>query len=130
MASLNKVFLIGNLTRDPKLRYIPSGTAVADLGLAVNRQYTTGGGEAKEEVLFITVVVWGKAAEAAGQYLQKGSPIHVEGRLQSRAWETKDGDKRTTIEVVADRIQFLGRKPAEAAPDATDTAPVNDEVPF
>ena len=129
MPSLNKVFLMGNLTRDPELRYTASGTAVADLGLAVNRRYTNGGGELKEEVLFITVVVWKNQAEAAAQYLAKGSPVHVEGRLQSRSWETKDGDKRTTFEVVAERLQFLGRKPeAAGSSDPTDTPP--DEVPF
>lgn len=129
MASLNKVFLMGNLTRDPELRYTASGTAVADLGLAVNRRYTNGGGELKEDVLFITVVVWKNQAEAAAQYLGKGSPVHVEGRLQSRSWETKDGDKRVTFEVVAERLQFLGRKPEGAgAPDAADAPP--EEVPF
>lgn len=136
MASVNKVFLLGNLTRDPDLRYTPSGTAVADLGLAVNRRYTSDG-QLHEEVLFIGVVVWGKAAEAAAEYLSKGSLLHVEGRLQSRAWETKEGQKRVTVEVVADRVQFLDRKaapePASAAPQAqlaTESAPANDEVPF
>jgi single-strand DNA-binding protein len=129
MASLNKVFLIGNLTRDPELRYTASGTAVADLGLAVNRRYTNGGGELKEDVLFITVVVWKNQAEAAAQYLAKGSPVHVEGRLQSRSWETKDGDKRTTFEVVAERLQFLGRKPEASGADAPAEAPP-EEVPF
>src|SRR5438309_2560600 len=83
MASLNKVFLIGNLTRPPELRYTPSGTAVADLRLAVNRNYTTQGGEKREETSFITVVVWGKQAETCGEYLDKGSPILVDGRLRS-----------------------------------------------
>jgi len=99
MASLNKVFLIGNLTKQPELRYTPSGTAVADLRLAVNRNYTTQGGEKREEVCFLTVVVWGKQAESCGEYLDKGSPILVEGRLQTREWEAKDGGKRTVIEV-------------------------------
>src|SRR5262249_20744847 len=94
MASLNKVFLIGNLTRAPELRYTPSGTAVADLRLAVNRNYTTQGGEKREETCFLTVVVWGKQAESSGEYLDKGSPVMVEGRLQTRDWETKDGQKR------------------------------------
>jgi len=129
MASLNKVFLMGNLTRDPELRYTASGTAVADLGLAVNRRYTNGGGELKEDVLFITVVVWKNQAEAAAQYLAKGSPVHVEGRLQSRSWETKDGDKRTTFEVVAERLQFLGRRP-EAAEAAEPAEAPREEVPF
>src|SRR5206468_10580738 len=84
MASLNKVFLIGNLTKPPELRYTPSATAVADLLLAVNRNYTTQGGEKREETCFLTVVVWGKQAESCGEYLDKGSPILVEGRLQTR----------------------------------------------
>ena len=109
MASLNKVFLIGNLTRTPELRYTPSGTAVADLRLAVNRNYTTQGGEKREETCFLTVVVWGKQAESCGEYLDKGSPIMVEGRLQTRDWETKDGQKRNVVEVVAERVQFMGR---------------------
>ena len=117
MASLNKVFLIGNLTRPPELRYTPSGTAVADLRLAVNRAYTTQGGEKREEVCFLTVVVWGKQAESCGEYLDKGSPILVEGRLQTREWEAKDGGKRTVIEVVAERVQFMGR--GKAATPAT-----------
>jgi single-stranded DNA-binding protein len=89
MANLNKVFLIGNLTRSPELRYTPSGTAVADLRMAVNRNYTTQGGEKREETCFLTVVVWGKQAESCGEYLDKGSPIMVEGRLQTRDWETR-----------------------------------------
>ena len=109
MASLNKVLLIGNLTRAPELRYTPSGTAVSDLRLAVNRAYTTQGGDKREETCFLTVVVWGKQAESAAQYLDKGSPVMVEGRLQTRDWETKDGQKRNVVEVVAERLQFLGR---------------------
>src|SRR3989475_2328746 len=109
MASLNKVFLIGNLTRPPELRYTPSGTAVADLRLAVNRVYSTQGGEKREDTYFLTVVVWGKQAESCGEYLDKGSPILVEGRLQTRDWETKDGQKRNGVEVVAERDAFVGR---------------------
>ena len=112
MANLNKVFLMGNLTRPPELRYTPSGTAVADLRLAVNRNYTTQGGEKREETCFLTVVVWGKQAESCGEYLDKGSPILVEGRLQTRDWETKDGQKRNVVEVVAERVQFMGRSKA------------------
>lgn len=109
MASLNKVFLIGNLTRAPELRYTPTGTAVSDLRLAVNRAYTTQSGEKRQETYFLTVVVWGKQAETCGEYLDKGSPILVEGRLQTREWEGKDGQRRNVVEVVAERIQFLGR---------------------
>ncbi len=109
MASLNKVFLIGNLTRDPEIRYTGGGAAVANLGLASNRVYNTKAGEKKEEVCFVRIVVWGKQAENCGQYLSKGSSIFVEGRLQSRSWETDDGQKRNTLEVVAVNIQFLGK---------------------
>jgi len=138
MASLNKVFLIGNLTRPPELRYTPTGTAVSDLRLAVNRNYTTQGGDKREETCFLTVVVWGKQAEACSEYLDKGSPVMIEGRLQTRDWETKDGQKRTVVEVVAERVQFMGRgrAPAGAAvpaaePFAEDTpGATDDDVPF
>jgi len=139
MASLNKVFLIGNLTRPPELRYTPSGTAVADVRLAVNRNYTTQGGEKREETCFLTVVVWGKQAEACGEYLDKGSPILVEGRLQTREWEGKDGQKRTVIEVVAERVQFLGRGKTAAPATVPAAEPAfseeskpggDDDVPF
>ena len=116
MANLNKVFLIGNLTRDPELRYIPSGTAVATFTVASNRVYTSAAGEKKEEACFVRVVSWARQAELCGKYLTKGSPVFVEGRLQSRNWETPDGQKRSTIEVVAQNIQFLGRpRGADAA---------------
>ena len=110
MASLNKVLLIGNLTKDPELRYTPAGVAVANLRLAVNRKYKDKSGEWKDDTCFITVTAWDKQAEVCNQYLQKGKPIFVEGRLQSRSWETTDGQKRTTIDVRAERIQFLGAK--------------------
>jgi len=138
MASLNKVFLIGNLTRPPELRYTPSGTAVADLRLAVNRNYTTQGGDKREETSFLTVVAWGKQAESCGEYLDKGSPILIEGRLQTREWGGRDGQKRNVGEVVAERVQFMGRgKPAAPAAVpaaesfAEETRPSeNDDVPF
>jgi single-strand DNA-binding protein len=143
MASLNKVLLIGNLTRPPELRYTPSGTAVADLRLAVNRNYSTQSGEKREETCFLTVVVWGKQAESCGEYLDKGSQVFVEGRLQTRDWEGKDGQKRTSTEVVAERVQFMSRtKGAGAgAPAAMAAAPAfaeegsgggggEDDVPF
>jgi len=115
MASLNKVLLIGNLTRDPELRYIPSGTAVAKFGLAVNRDYTDrASGEKKESVCFVDITVWGKQAEICNQYLSKGRPVFLEGRLEFSSWETKEGDKRNKLEVVAERVQFLGgRKDGE-----------------
>ncbi len=107
MAQLNKVLLIGNLTRDPEVRYTPKGSAVADLGLATNRTWRTETGEEKEEVCYVNVVVWGKQAEAAGKYLKKGRPVFVEGRLQFESWE-KNGEKRTTLKVHCERLQFLG----------------------
>ena len=115
MASLNKVLLIGNLTRPPELRYTPSGTAVADLRLAVNRNYSTQTGEKREETCFLTIVVWGKQAESCGEYLDKGSQVFVEGRLQTRDWEGKDGQKRTSTEVVAERVQFMSRTKGAAS---------------
>ncbi|MBF0331900.1 MAG: single-stranded DNA-binding protein [Candidatus Omnitrophica bacterium] len=108
MASLNKVLLIGNLTKDPELRYTPNGTAVANLRVAVNRKFKDRTGELKEDTCFVTVTAWDKQAEACNQYLQKGRPIFVEGILQSRSWDTPDGQKRSTIDVRAERIQFLG----------------------
>jgi len=126
MASLNKVFLIGNLTRDPELRYVPSGTAVATFTLAVSRVYKTQTGEKKEQASFLRIVVWGRRAEVCGEYLTKGSPLFVEGRLQSRDWETQDGQKRNTVEVVADNIQFLRMGPKGEAGPARKTPPAED----
>ena len=108
MASYNKVLLMGNLTKDPELRYTPAGMAVANLRLAVNRKYRTKDQELKEEVCFITAVVWNKQAETCNQYLHKGSSLFVEGRLQSRSWEDNTGAKRSVIEVRAERVQFMG----------------------
>ena len=109
MASFNRVFLLGNLTRDPELRYTPSGTPVANLRLAVNSTYKDQAGQRKEETCFITIVVWSKQAELCNQYLKKGRAILVEGRLLYRSWE-QDGKTRSTLEVRADRVQFLGRR--------------------
>jgi len=110
MASLNKVLLIGNLTRDPELRYIPSGSAVTSFTLAVNRVYKLQTGEKKEETSFIRVVVWGRMAEVCSEYLTKGAPVFVEGRLQSRSWDGPDGQKRSAVEVIAMNVQFLSRQ--------------------
>ena len=110
MASLNKVLLMGNLTRDPELRYIPSGSAVTSFTLAMNRVYKLQTGEKKEETSFIRVVVWGRMAEVCGEYLTKGSPVFVEGRLQSRSWDGPDGQKRSAVEVIAMNVQFLSRQ--------------------
>ena len=115
MASLNRVFLIGNLTKDPELRYTPQGTAVANLRLAVNRRWKDKSGEQKEEVCFLTVVAWDKQAEVCNQYLRKGSPLFVEGRLQSRSWQDNSGAKRNVVEIRAERVQFLGQPGAGGA---------------
>lgn len=112
MAELNRVFLIGNLTRDPEVRYIPSGKAVADLRLAVNRRWKSSSGEAREDTCFIDATVWERQAETAAKYLKKGSPVFVEGSLQMDEWET-EGEKRSRIKVNANRVQFLDR-PARA----------------
>jgi len=115
MASLNKVLLIGNLTKDPELRYTPQGTAVVNLRLAVNRRFKTKTQEMKEETCFVTAVAWDKQAETCNQYLHKGSPIFVEGRLQSRSWEDNAGQKRNVIEVRVERVQFLGQAPSKVS---------------
>ena len=109
MASLNRVILIGNLTRDPELRFTPSGSPVAGFGLAVNRVYTNKQGEKVENVDYFNIVVWAKLAELCAEYIHKGSPVAVEGRLQSRSWETEDGQKRSAVEIVAENVQFLAR---------------------
>ena len=108
MASFNKVLLMGNLTKDPELRYTPQGTAVANLRLAVNRKYKNKNQELKEETCFITVVVWNKQAEICNQYLHKGSSCFIEGTLQSRSWEDNTGQKKSVVEVRAERVQFMG----------------------
>ncbi len=111
MPSLNRVLLMGNLTRDPELRYTPGGSAVCELGLAVNRRFTQGNGEVKDETTFVDIVVWGKQAETAQRYLQKGAGVFVEGRLVYETWTEKDTQKkRSRIRVVAERLQFLGRR--------------------
>lgn len=106
-ASLNKVLMIGNLTRDPELRYIPSGQAVTTFSIAVNRAYSDQSGAKREETTFVRIVVWGKRAEVCNEYLKKGSSVFIEGRLQSRSWQAQDGSKRTTTEVNAQNVQFL-----------------------
>lgn len=135
-ANLNRVFLMGNLTRDPELRYIPSGQAVCTLGLAVNNKYGTGD-DKKEEVLFIDVNVWGKSAENCAEYLKKGRLVFIEGRLKWRQWE-KDGQKKSKIDVTAISVQFMptggggGGQPKQQSEDEPpqDAPPGDDEVPF
>ena len=150
MASFNKVILMGNLTRDPELRYTPKGTAIAKIGLAVNRVWTTETGEKKEEVTFVDVDVFGRTAENVGQYMRKGSPMLIEGRLRLDQWDDKQtGQKRSKLGVVAETVQFLGSprssensggenprpRPAPAAPPVAepvqgDAPPESDDVPF
>lgn len=151
MASFNKVILVGNLTRDPELRYTPKGTAVAKIGLAVNRVWTTETGEKKEEVTFVDVDMFGRTAENVAQYMRKGSPLLVEGRLRLDQWDDKQtGQKRSRLGVVAEVVQFLGsprgaeaggapvtaRPRPAAAPVAepaaveTEAPPPEDDVPF
>lgn len=145
MPDLNRVILAGRLTRDPELRYIPSGSAVCRLGLAVSRFFKGRDGERKEDTLYVDVTVWEKQAEYVGQRLRQGAPLLVEGRLKSDTWEDKQtGQKRTRIEVVAQRIQELSwsneRGQGPAAPPAAapsgqdypmDEGPVaEDDVPF
>jgi single-strand DNA-binding protein len=151
MANLNRVLLIGNLTRDPELRYTPKGTAVTEIGLAVNRVYTGEDGERKEETTFVDVTLWARLAEIAGQYLKKGRPVFVEGRLQLDTWDDKQtGQKRSKLRVVAENIQLLGSRqetelptsppprrpgttpppPARAEPRDPDLDAEPDDIPF
>jgi single-strand DNA-binding protein len=112
MASFNKVILMGNLTRDPELRYTPKGTAIAKVGLAVNRVWTNDAGEKKEEVTFVDVDIFGRTAENVGQYMRKGRPMLVEGRLKLDQWDDKQtGQKKSKLGVVAETVQFLGSAP-------------------
>ena len=150
MASFNKVILVGNLTRDPELRYTPKGLAIAKIGIAVNRQWRTETGEQKEEVTFVDVDAFGKQAETLGQYMRKGSPILIEGRLRLDQWDDKQtGQKRSKLGVVVEGFQFLGggqrndgsgapAAPRPARPAASPSAeadsdmppPESDDVPF
>src|ERR1700724_324548 len=111
MANLNRVLLIGHLTRDPGVRYTPKGTAVTEIGLAVNRIYSGEDGEKKEETTFVDVTLWARQAEIAGQYLRKGRPVFIEGRLQLDTWDDKQtGQKRSRLRVVAENLQLLGSR--------------------
>jgi single-strand DNA-binding protein len=152
MANFNKVILVGNLTRDPEVRYTPKGSAVADIALAVNRNYTLETGEKREEVTFVDVTLWGRTAEIAGEYLKKGRPVLIEGRLQMDTWDDKQtGQKRSKLKVVGESMQLLGGRPGggtapveaaeedrqssgkSSAPPPKSTAPAapdEDEIPF
>jgi single-strand DNA-binding protein len=135
MASFNKVILIGNLTRDPELRYTPKGTAIAKLGLAMNRTWRDEAGQTKEEVTFVDVAAFGKQAETLGHYMKKGRPIMVEGRLKLDTWDDKQtNQKRSRLEVVLESFQFLdfGGKPSgeeTAAPRTSTPAPASAPAP-
>lgn len=129
MASFNKVILLGNLTRDPELKYTPRGQAVARLGLAVNRSYKTETGETREETTFIDIDAWGKQAELIGQYLRKGSPLFVEGRLKFDQWDDKTtGKKASKLRVVLENFQFIGA-PRGAEGGVPDGPPASSATP-
>lgn len=133
MANFNKVILLGNLTRDPEVKYATSGTARANFGMAINRGYTDRqSGERKEEVCFVNITAFGRTAEICGEYLHKGSPLFLEGRLSYYAYETETGEKRSSLSVVAENIQLLprgtGRAPDEERPASAPTAPAAEEV--
>lgn len=132
MANLNKVFLMGNLTRDPELRYAPSGLAITTFSMAINRTWTSKEGEKKEEVCFVEVNAFGKTAEVIAEYFGKGKPIFIEGRLVFNRWETKDGQKRSTLKVSADSFQFIGEsnKSQTDNRDASFCNDVEEVVPF
>jgi len=151
MPNLNKVMLIGNVTRDPEVKYTPKGTAVAEVGLAISRTFTPEGGEKREETTFVDITFWGRQAEIVGEYAKKGKPIFVEGRLQLDSWEDKtSGQKRSKLRVVGEGLQLLGSRPggggggdedesrpaqsfskpaAKPAPAAS-SAPDDDDIPF
>lgn len=145
MASFNRVILMGNLTRDVELRYTPRQTAVTDIGLAVNDRRKSADGDWVDEATFVDVTLWGRTAEVASQYLGKGSPILIEGRLKLDTWE-KDGQKRSKLHVVGERMQMVGGRgsaqphsngdssassgQAESGQDMSPVAPPDDEIPF
>lgn len=140
MASLNKVILIGNLTRDPELRVTPKGTSICQFGLAINRQYKDESGATRDETTFVDVEAWGKQADLVAKYLTKGAPAMVEGRLKLDQWEDKQsGQKRSRLKVVLDGVQFLGSKrelaheaeePKQTAPTQQPDAKADEDVPF
>jgi len=139
-ASINRVVLVGNLTRDPELRHTPSGTAVCSLRLAVNTRRKDESGEWTDKPNYFDITVWGQQGENCAQYLAKGRPVAVDGRLEWREWEAQDGAKRQAVEVVAESVQFLGGRqesegayvPAGAAASGADfpSSPADDDIPF
>ena len=128
MLEMNKVMLIGNLTRDPELSYLASGTALAKLGLAVNRRYKDKNGQYQDETTFVDIDAWAQTAEFCSKYLSKGRRVYVEGRLKFSSWEAQDGSKRSKLSVTADRVQFADAKPA-ADGNAPSTPPSYDSFP-
>ena len=134
MASFNRVILVGNLTRDPELRYSPSGTAVTEIGLAVNDRRKSATGEWVDETTFVDVTLWARQAEVAGEYLSKGASVLIEGRLKLDSWESNDGQKRSKLRVVGERMQMLGGKGGgggsrQPPPDEDEMGPPNDYGP-
>jgi len=131
MASLNKVMLIGNVTRDPELKYTPKGSAVTDLGLAVNRSYTNQAtGEKVEETTFVDVELWGRLAEIAGEYAKKGRSVFIEGRLRMDSWEDKQsGQKRSRLKVTAEGLQLLGGRAGGSSGGHPDDEPSHSQPP-
>jgi single-strand DNA-binding protein len=144
MASINRVVLVGNLTRDPELRHTPSGTAVCNLRLAVNTRRKDETGQWVDKPNYFDVTVWGNQGERCAQYLAKGRPVAVDGRLEWREWETPEGNKRQAVDVVADTVQFLGSRgegegggagyiPSDATPTPAGdfpSSPTDDDIPF
>lgn len=139
MASFNRVILVGNLTRDPELRYITTGTAVTEIGLAVNDRRKNANGEWIEETTFVDVTLWGRQAETASEYLTKGAPVLIEGRLKLDTWESNDGQKRSKLKVIGERMQFLGGRgggsggggaPAGGRQAGPRSAPMNQQAPL
>lgn len=141
MANFNRVILVGNVTRDVELRYIPSGLAVTDLGLAVNDRRKNASGEWVEETTFVDVTLWGRQAEVASEYLGKGAPVLIEGRLRLDTWEAQDGQKRSKLRVVGERMQLLPRGGGGAGPSGGSAShpdqqehqhagPPDDDIPF
>lgn len=130
MASLNRVLLMGNLTRNPEMRYTPAGSAVCEFGIAVNRRFVQANGAEKEEVCFIDIVVWGKQAESTSRYLQKGSSVFIEGRLVYDQWEEKETQKkRSRLRVNAERVQFLDRRDDQRGPQGASVPEFPDSAP-
>lgn len=150
MANVNKVILIGNLTRDPEVKFTPKGSAVCELSLAINRNYVLDSGEKREETTYVDVTVWGKKGEVIGEYFKKGSQIYLEGRLQLDTWDDKQsGQKRSKLRVIGESFEFLDRKsssdnsgggeyrsssrpPSRPAPAPSSAAPIDegDDIPF